>query len=232
MKQYIRFFIIIFLSISSGYILANDRKKSVITIDPDHVNLSTKDFMTFYTRGSSLGKETLLMYVLGVSDATEGKTWCGYNRIDELALYPPVLEYLRQQSVKKAHTRASTVIAEALARTFPCQNTSLPEKIPQQKSPVLHLMPGTFNLSCSDFFRFWQSDDPRDRRNAKIYLLGVEDASESNIWCQYKTIKTVTLDELIYWHFKKLPREKLNQRAVTVILEELSHYPCNKGDDK
>ncbi|END8704561.1 hypothetical protein ABMN93_005017, partial [Escherichia coli] len=80
--------------------------------------------------------------------------------------------------------------------------------------------------------RFWQSDNRQDRLNAKIYLLGIEDATESKIWCDYKTIKTVTLDEIIYWHFRKKMSDKLNERAANIIIEELSKHPCDKGNNK
>ncbi|MDI5829407.1 hypothetical protein MJN51_31300, partial [Salmonella enterica subsp. enterica serovar Kentucky] len=41
-------------------------------------------------------KDNTLMYVLGVADATEGKTWCGYGQVDSITINHTVLAWLDQ----------------------------------------------------------------------------------------------------------------------------------------
>ena len=231
MQQYTRFFIIFLLYAMSGNVFA-DIRKNTGTIDPDYINLSAQEFLSFYARGTSQEKENVLMYVLGVSDATESKTWCGYNKINEIELYSSVLTYLNQQSVNDMNMRASTLIEQAMIRLFPCPDVASQEKKSPRQSSVSHLTSGAFDLNGDDFFRFWQSDNRQDRLNAKIYLLGIEDATESKTWCDYKTIKTVTLDEIIYWYFRKKTSDKLNERAANIIIEALSKNSCDKGNNK
>ncbi len=85
------------------------------------------------------------------------------------------------------------------------------------------------NLSGKDFLRFFSSKDEAERERARLYLLGVQDASEGKSWCDYKRFKTITLQEVLAMQFKKLPSERLNERAATLITEILvKEFPCKK----
>lgn len=221
------YFLMACLSLFSIKIFA-DTGYSRKIIEPDHVNLSTQDFLMYYNNGSPEEKETTLMYVLGVADATEGRIWCKYKNVDKTILYSSVLNYVSQQSGKSKNVRASTLITMALVNASPCQNILSQERKTDQLSSVLHLTPDVFNLSANDFFRFWRSDNKQDEYNAKIYLLGIKDYSEGKVWCGYKKIKNVTLDEVVFWSFKKLSPEKLNERAAVIVLNKLKNYPCKK----
>lgn len=94
------------------------------------------------------------MYVLGVADATEGKTWCGYGQVDSITINHTVLAWLDRYSVKKPDARASVLIEEALVKNFPCQGTEPSVKIASRSSPVLSLTPDALNLSGNDFLNF------------------------------------------------------------------------------
>lgn len=88
----------------------------------------------------------------------------------------------------------------------------------------------SINLTAGEFFEAFTSTDIAEREKAKIYLLGVMDATEGNSWCDYRTFKTVTLRERIYVEFKKLPQDQLNQRAAKIIERILSQrYTCERG---
>lgn len=83
------------------------------------------------------------------------------------------------------------------------------------------------NLSASDYFKALISDAIEKRRYAELYLLGVLDATEGTIWCDYKTFKTITIDEVLFTNFKKLTDNELNDRASSVIKKILSkEFPC------
>jgi len=83
------------------------------------------------------------------------------------------------------------------------------------------------NLKAIVFFDALMSGRIAERRYAELYFLGVLDATEGSVWCNYKTYKTITIDERIFVNFKKLPREELEERASTVIKNILSkEFPC------
>lgn len=85
------------------------------------------------------------------------------------------------------------------------------------------------NLSAEFFFKEWSSDDKQANARAGLYLLGVADSTEGKTWCGYKGIKTVTMNEYVFLHFKKLPQEKMKQRAAAVIEDALTkNFPCKK----
>lgn len=82
-------------------------------------------------------------------------------------------------------------------------------------------------LSARAFFAEFGSPDEQRRHAARLYLLGVLDATEGRAWCDYKTLKTVSLHEHLYGHFRKLPPQRLDERASDVITEALAlAFPC------
>lgn len=83
------------------------------------------------------------------------------------------------------------------------------------------------NLQAKTFLDEFVSADDKARKAARLYLLGVMDATEGRIWCDYKTLKTITLNEFIFEHMKKLTPTQLERRASTVIEESLEKsFPC------
>ncbi len=85
------------------------------------------------------------------------------------------------------------------------------------------------NLSAQGFFNSYISKSPKDRERAELYLLGVMDSAEGELWCDYKTFKTTTLRERIFEGFKNIEKNKLSNRASTVIKEILNQrYPCRR----
>jgi hypothetical protein len=65
------------------------------------------------------------------------------------------------------------------------------------------------NLTAEFFFKEFNSEDKQANARAGLYLLGVADTTEGKTWCGYKGIKTVTMNEYVFLHFKKLPQEKM-----------------------
>lgn len=83
------------------------------------------------------------------------------------------------------------------------------------------------NMSANDFFTIYMSESVEERRFAETYLLGVLDATEGKLWCDYRTFKTGTIGERVYEGFKILKKSELDKRAAYVITEILSkRYPC------
>ncbi|MCL2894487.1 Rap1a/Tai family immunity protein [Brenneria tiliae] len=78
------------------------------------------------------------------------------------------------------------------------------------------------NLSGTDFLRAWTAqNDNQARQQADMYLLGVFDATEGKSWCSYNVLKSLTLSEIVFSYFKKLPAERLQERAAHLIEEAL-----------
>lgn len=85
------------------------------------------------------------------------------------------------------------------------------------------------NLSAGDFLKAMMSGSIEERRYAELYFLGVLDATEGSIWCDYKTYKTVTIDERVFVNLRKLSQKELDARAATVIKNILSkEFPCRR----
>jgi hypothetical protein len=83
------------------------------------------------------------------------------------------------------------------------------------------------NLSAADFHSAYLSKNLAERRYAEMYLLGVLDSSEGVDWCSYRSIKTITIDEVVFTGFKRLDASKMELRASAVIKEILSNsFPC------
>ena len=83
------------------------------------------------------------------------------------------------------------------------------------------------NLSAINYFNALMGNSVEERRYAELYLLGVLDATEGSAWCDYKTYKTITIDETIFVEFKKLTSNQLDERAATVITKILrKKFPC------
>lgn len=83
------------------------------------------------------------------------------------------------------------------------------------------------NLTVKNFFAALTSQTALERERARLYLLGVEDATEHKSWCEYRLFKTITLEENIVRYFEKLPPSRWQERAASVIEEALhKRFPC------
>ena len=86
------------------------------------------------------------------------------------------------------------------------------------------------NLSAGDFLPEFINQSPERRAAARLYLLGVLDATEGRSWCSYSQLKTTTINEFVFEHLKKQPSEKLTLRASVLIEEALQKsFPCTEA---
>lgn len=94
-------------------------------------------------------------------------------------------------------------------------------------APTQSIIIENTNLTAKNYFNVLMSDSVDERRYAELYLLGVLDATEGSVWCDYKTYKTIIIDETIFVELKKLSGQQLDKRAATVIKSILSQkFPC------
>lgn len=86
------------------------------------------------------------------------------------------------------------------------------------------------NLKAKDYFDALMSSSIDEKRYAELYFLGVLDATEGSVWCDYKTYKTITIDERVFVNLKRLSKQELEERAATVIKNILSReFPCRRS---
>jgi Rap1a immunity proteins len=133
-------------------------------------------------------------------------------------------KYLR----RLPHILFSFLVSLTLAASYPALgDAELVKSIAESQSLIIE----NNNLSAAAFHSAYLSKNITERRYAEMYLLGVLDATEGKDWCDYKGVKTITLDEAVFVGFKKLDREKLKARASTVIKEMLSrNFTCRKSE--
>jgi Rap1a immunity proteins len=87
----------------------------------DSVNLSGADFFAAYTHTDPIIRERAQLYLLGVMDASEGRSWCSYRIAKSITLREVVFESLRKQTPARMQQRASLLIEAALKSTLPCK---------------------------------------------------------------------------------------------------------------
>ena len=94
------------------------KKKS---LSSDQVNLTAETFFSEFTSKTESDREKAKLYLLGVQDITEGKSWCGYKTLKTITLQEFVFEYFKKLPPARMKERASNLIEEALHKSFPCK---------------------------------------------------------------------------------------------------------------
>jgi hypothetical protein len=85
------------------------------------------------------------------------------------------------------------------------------------------------NLSLKRFLASYQSEDTAERSAAHAFLLGVLDATEGTVWCDYHQYKSITILEQIHSSLKDLDASRGNERAAHVITGFLkTHWSCKE----
>ncbi|WP_051916589.1 MULTISPECIES: Rap1a/Tai family immunity protein [unclassified Serratia (in: enterobacteria)] len=99
-----------------------------------------------------------------------------------------------------------------------------------QQTIIQHLTPDNVNLKGEDFFKLYRGTNQQEKEKAQLYLLGVLDATEGKVWCQYSQLQIITLQEFVFEYFKKLPQEQLKLRASDLIEAAMvKDFPCKGG---
>lgn len=87
----------------------------------DHVNLTAEDFFAAYMSQTVEERRYAELYLLGVLDATEGIGWCDYRTFKTTTLGEEIFSGFKALDPARLKARASRVIADILARRFPCR---------------------------------------------------------------------------------------------------------------
>lgn len=104
-----------------------------------------------------------------------------------------------------------------------------PRRLSQPLSPTQNVIIENTDITTGEFWDAYTSENVDQRRRAELFLLGVLDASEGVSWCDYRTFKTITIDERLYSELKKLGAGQKDERAAKVIVRVLSKsFPCGR----
>lgn len=96
--------------------------EAVSQITVNSVNLKAKDFFQSYMSDSADERKNAELYLLGVMDATEGKSWCDYRTFKTITLRERIYEEFRNLSSHQLDERASKVIEHILSHRYPCES--------------------------------------------------------------------------------------------------------------
>lgn len=86
----------------------------------DSVNLTAGQFFKSYMSNDSSERKSAELYLLGVMDATEGKSWCDYRTFKTITLRERIFEEFKKLDSSLLDERASTVIGDILRQRYPC----------------------------------------------------------------------------------------------------------------
>lgn len=119
--------VLLFLFLSSDLSASEDNQTPVrepaiadeITVDS--VNLSGRDFFKSYMSMIPKERANAELYLLGVMDATEGRSWCNYRTFKTITLRERVFLEFKEMDVGKLNERASKIVEEILSHRYPCK---------------------------------------------------------------------------------------------------------------
>lgn len=84
-------------------------------------DLKAGKFFAAYTHSSVDERRFAEIYLLGVLDATEGKSWCDYKKFKTISIDEELYSRFKKIPESRMNDRASDVITEILGKSFPCQ---------------------------------------------------------------------------------------------------------------
>ena len=106
----------VFLCLATSFAVADEQP-----ITADNVNLTAEAFLNALASNDPEEKEKAGIYLLAVSDASEGTRWCDHASFKTITLREVVYNYLKKQPVARLHARAAPMIEEALNTSLPCR---------------------------------------------------------------------------------------------------------------
>ena len=107
-------------SADEGVGISVGRPVTADKITVDSVNLTAQHFFKSYMSNSADERKNSELYLLGVMDATEGKSWCDYRTFKTITLRERIFEEFKKLGSRQFNERASKVIGDILSRRYPC----------------------------------------------------------------------------------------------------------------
>lgn len=109
-----------------------------------------------------------------------------------------------------------------------------PGRLERPKSNGQNFLIENSALTIDEFWNAYRSQETDSRRRAEIFLTGLLDATEQTIWCDYKRLSTITIDEVLASSLKKLyakPTSGMMSERASKVIKEILHkrFPCPKS---
>lgn len=101
---------------------------------------------------------------------------------------------------------------------------SIPENETQR------LIGNHLSITTESFLKAYMSQDVQQRRLAEMYVLGVIDSTEGELWCGYEIASPDAIQEQVFIGLKKALEKSPQERASTSIKARLKEIlPCKEG---
>lgn len=97
---------------------SNDNQRMIAL----NYSLTTDSFFKAYMSKDQKQRRLAEMYMIGVIDASEGISWCGYNVASPNAIQEQVYTGLKKFHKESPTERASTAIKSRLEELLPCKD--------------------------------------------------------------------------------------------------------------
>ena len=115
----------VFLAISllvslSSAVESAQRSAEPDRITVDSVNLTAQHFFKSFMSDVPDERKNAELYLLGVMDVTEGKSWCDYRTFKTITLRERIFEEFKKLDSGQFNERASKVIENILSQRYPC----------------------------------------------------------------------------------------------------------------
>ncbi|MDR3158671.1 MAG: hypothetical protein LBU11_06605 [Zoogloeaceae bacterium] len=82
-------------------------------------------------------------------------------------------------------------------------------------------------LTGERLLQYFSSEEALERAFADGYLAGIADATQGKSWCIAWEQKPHEIDADVFHALRKLPRERLREKASLLVIEALKgRFPC------
>jgi hypothetical protein len=86
----------------------------------ENTGITIGEFWQAYTSDDTDHRRRAELFLLGVLDATEGVTWCGYGAYKTITIDERLYSQLKKLNALDGSARAARVIGQVLSKSFPC----------------------------------------------------------------------------------------------------------------
>jgi hypothetical protein len=90
----------------------------------EHLNFIGSNFIKAYMSKDVNQRRLAEMYLIGVLDSTEGKTWCGYDIALPGSIQEQIYLGFKKAPKNSLNRRASEIIKSILSNKLPCKDNT------------------------------------------------------------------------------------------------------------
>lgn len=114
--------ILVMASLLLSFNLAANLHAQPLPITTNMTNLTVEQLVTEMEEPTQSRSDLIDMYLLGIFELTEGKTWCDYRQFKVGTVRDALYGKLRELNGEALKQRAAPVVSTMLTTLFPCRN--------------------------------------------------------------------------------------------------------------